>query len=294
MEKLISCIITNSTKVTGEQIQYVLAEFEKLNITVQRVQRLGIDGVRLNLWARKKMIFPQIEESIKADINLLTNDPKPRKLLFSDMDSTIITVECIDEIADFLGLRHQVQELTAKSMRGEIDFSESLKERVKLLKGLTITDLDECFKSRIEISKGAKTLVSTMRKFGAKSVLISGGFSFFSDKVSSLVGFDRSFANELIVEDNLITGYLKEPLLDRKLKRSILLAVCREMDIDARDVIAVGDGANDVDMILEAGLGVSYYGQPVLKAASDIRISYSNFRALLYCQGIGENEFVLE
>ena len=96
-----------------------------------------------------------------------------------------------------------------------------------------------------------------MRKFGAKSVLISGGFSFFSDKVSSLVGFDRSFANELIVEDNLITGYLKEPLLDRKLKRSILLAVCREMDIDARDVIAVGDGANDVDMILEAGLGVS-------------------------------------
>ena len=184
MEKLISCIITNSTKVTGEQIQYVLAEFEKLNITVQRVQRLGIDGVRLNLWARKKMIFPEIEESIKADINLLTNDPKPRKLLFSDMDSTIITVECIDEIADFLGLRHQVQELTAKSMRGEIDFSESLKERVKLLKGLTITDLDECFKSRIEISKGAKTLVSTMRKFGAKSVLISGGFSFFSDKVS--------------------------------------------------------------------------------------------------------------
>ena len=151
-----------------------------------------------------------------------------------------------------------------------------------------------CFESRIEISKGAKTLVNTMKNLGAKAFLISGGFTFFSDRISCLLGFDSSFANELIIEGNTLTGELKEPILGRKSKRSILLKLCRERDVHASDVIAVGDGANDLDMIKEAGLGVSYYGQRVLEEASDFKIRYSDFRALLYCQGICESDFVLE
>ncbi|MEJ0053056.1 MAG: phosphoserine phosphatase SerB [Methylovirgula sp.] len=215
-----------------------------------------------------------------------------KKLLLADMDSTMIEQECLDELADFAGLRDHVAPITTRAMRGEIAFEPALRERVALLTGLDIGVIDEIVASRITLTPGAKMLVATMRAHGAFSVLVSGGFTAFTEKIAAMIGFDDHMANVLGVAGGKLTGHVEEPVLGRAAKREILEELCRRRDISAEDVIAVGDGANDLDMLESAGLGVAFHAKPLVAAAAQARVVYGDLTALLYAQGYSRVSFV--
>ncbi|HEY0144797.1 MAG TPA: phosphoserine phosphatase SerB, partial [Methylovirgula sp.] len=208
-----------------------------------------------------------------------------KKLLLADMDSTMIEQECLDELADFAGLRDHVAPITARAMRGEIAFEPALRERVALLEGLGIGVIDKIGAHRVTLTPGAKTLVATMRAHGAFSVLVSGGFTAFTEKIAAMIGFDDHVANALGVAGGRLTGRVEEPILGRAAKREILEAFCRKLDISAEETLAVGDGANDLDMLEGAGLGVAFHAKPAVAAAAQARIDHCDLTALLYAQG---------
>jgi phosphoserine phosphatase len=217
-----------------------------------------------------------------------------KKLLLADMDSTIIGQECIDELADFVGLKARVAAITERAMRGEIEFEPALRERVALLKGLPVSVVDEVLKTRITLTPGARELVATMRAHGAYTCLISGGFTLFTRAVAAMIGFDEHRANELIVEDGKLTGEVKEPILGRAAKLATLIELTESFDLDDIDTLAVGDGANDLGMVQAAGLGVAYHAKPAVAAAAAARIDHGDLTALLYAQGYRRDEFVGE
>ena len=214
-----------------------------------------------------------------------------KKLLLADMDSTMIEQECLDELADFAGLRKQIAPMTGRAMRGEIAFEPALRERVALLKGLDVGVIGEIIASRVTLTPGAKTLVTTMRARGAFSVLVSGGFTAFTEKIAAMIGFDAHVANVLGVADGKLTGQVEEPVLGRAAKREILDAFCRRHGISAEDTLAVGDGANDLDMLESAGLGVAFHAKPLVAAAAQARVDHCDLTALLYAQGYRRDEF---
>lgn len=214
-----------------------------------------------------------------------------KRLLICDMDSTIIQQECIDEIADFAGFRAQVEDITERAMNGELDFADSLRARVGLLKGLESEVLERAFRERIELTPGAKELVQTMRSDGAYCMLVSGGFTFFTSRVSDAVGFDENRANMLIIgDDNRLTGMVQEPILDKNAKLTALMERCADRQIPVRESLAVGDGANDLPMLMAAGLGVAYHAKPVVREAARAFIDRTDLKALLYAQGYPEEE----
>jgi phosphoserine phosphatase len=215
-----------------------------------------------------------------------------KRLLIADMDSTIIGQECIDELADFAGLKAEISAITERAMRGELDFEAALKTRVAMLKGLADSTLDEAFRTRIKLNPGAMTLVQTMNKFGATTVLVSGGFTYFVERVSAITGFSRFQANELLLSGGMLTGAVKLPILGRQAKEAALRAIAAEMSAPLEETLAVGDGANDLDMIGAAGLGVAYRAKPKVAAAADASIVHGDLTALLYAQGIARSEFV--
>jgi phosphoserine phosphatase len=215
-----------------------------------------------------------------------------KKLLVADMDSTMISQECIDELADLVGLKAHVSAITERAMRGEIAFEPALRERVALLKGLPVTVVDEVIGNRITLMAGARTLVATMRAHGAHTVLVSGGFSLFTRKVAAMIGFDENHANTLLVENETLTGFVEEPILGREAKLDTLLEVARDKQLPLEETLAVGDGANDLAMIGRAGLGVAYHAKPAVAAAADVRIDHGDLTALLYLQGYRRDEFV--
>jgi phosphoserine phosphatase len=214
-----------------------------------------------------------------------------KKLLLADMDSTMIEQECLDELADFAGLREQIAPITARAMRGEIAFEPALRERVTLLKGLDVGVIGEIIASRVTLTPGAKTLVATMHAHGAFSVLVSGGFTAFTEKIAVMIGFDAHVANVLGVADGKLTGRVEEPVLGRAAKREILDVFCRRLAISAEDTLAVGDGANDLDMLESAGLGVAFHAKPLVAAAAQARVDHADLTALLYAQGYRRDEF---
>lgn len=215
-----------------------------------------------------------------------------KKLLVADMDSTMIGQECIDELADLVGLKAHVSAITERAMRGEIAFEPALRERVALLKGLPVTVVDEVIGNRITLMAGARTLVATMRAHGAHTVLVSGGFSLFTRKVAAMIGFDENHANTLLVENETLTGLVEEPILGREAKLDTLLEVARDKQLPLEETLAVGDGANDLAMIGRAGLGVAYHAKPAVAAAADVRIDHGDLTALLFLQGYRRDEFV--
>lgn len=231
---------------------------------------------------------------LPVDINLVADEgPKRRKrLLIADMDSTIIEQECIDEIADFAGVRDEVADVTERAMRGEIDFADALKTRVALLEGLEDSVLEDIFESRITVMPGAKTLVATMKASGARAALVSGGFTFFTSRIAKMVGFDSNQANSLEISEGRLTGAVIPPILGRDAKREALLGNVRELGIQKSDVLAVGDGANDLAMIRVAGLGVAYRAKPIVAAEAKAAIRHGNLNALLYLQGYERAEFI--
>src|SRR5512138_328139 len=215
-----------------------------------------------------------------------------KKLFLADMDSTMIGQECIDELADFAGLKAHVAGITERAMRGEIEFEPALRERVALLKGMPVTVVDEVLAKRITPTPGGRELVMTMRAHGAYTCLISGGFTLFTTAVAAKIGFQENRANELIVRDGKFSGEVKEPILGRAAKLQTLIDLTESFDLDDIDTLVTGDGANDLGMIQNAGLGVAYHAKPAVAAAAAARIDHGDLTALLYAQGYRREEFV--
>jgi phosphoserine phosphatase len=229
---------------------------------------------------------------LPVDLNVIPDEGTRRRkrLLVADMDSTIIEQECIDEIAEFAGVRDKVSEVTEIAMRGELDFAQALNCRVALLKGLREETLDEVYSGRISIMPGAKSLVRTMKAHGAHTALVSGGFTHFTRRIAEVVGFDTEQANRLCLKDGRLTGIVEEPILGREAKLEALERHARELDLAPDETMAVGDGANDLAMIARAGLGVAYRAKPIVAAQAKASIRHSNLKALLYLQGYTRDE----
>jgi len=215
-----------------------------------------------------------------------------KKLFLADMDSTMIGQECIDELADFAGLKAHVAKITERAMRGEIEFEPALRERVALLKGMPVSVVDEVLAKRITPTPGGRELVMTMRAHGAYTCLISGGFTLFSNAVAAMIGFQENRANELLVAGGKLTGEVREPILGRAAKLATLIELRESFDLDNLDTLVVGDGANDLGMIQDAGLGVAYRAKPAVAATAAARIDHGDLTALLYAQGYRRDEFV--
>jgi phosphoserine phosphatase len=215
-----------------------------------------------------------------------------KKLFLADMDSTMIGQECIDELADFAGLKDHVAKITERAMRGEIEFEPALRERVALLKDLPVSVVDEVLARHITLTPGGRELVMTMRAHGAYTCLISGGFTLFTNAVAAKIGFQENRANELVVRDGKLTGEVKEPILGRAAKLATLIELTESFDLDDIDTMVAGDGANDLGMIGNAGLGVAYHAKPAVAAAAAARIDHGDLTALLYVQGYRREEFV--
>jgi phosphoserine phosphatase len=214
-----------------------------------------------------------------------------RRLLVADMDSTMITVECIDELADYAGLKAEVAAVTERAMRGELRFEDALAERVALLAGLDEAVIDRCRAERVRLTPGARALVRTMRRDGALTILVSGGFTRFADPVAADIGFDLVVANRLETEGGKLTGRVEPPVVGAEAKRRALLDSAAERGLEAGDSMAVGDGANDVPMLESAGLGIAYRAKPAAVAAAGARIEHNDLTALLYAQGYPRDEW---
>jgi phosphoserine phosphatase len=217
---------------------------------------------------------------------------RQKRLLVADMDSTMITVECIDELADYAGLKAEVGAVTERAMRGELDFEAALDARVALLRGLDAGVIDRCLAERVRIMPGARELVRTMRARGGRCVLVSGGFTRFAEPVGREIGFDRVVANELLIEDGRLTGAVKKPVVGADAKLSVLRAEAEALGLYLSQTLAVGDGANDLPMIQAAGLGVAYRAKPIVAAAAGARVEHGDLTALLWAQGIPRAEWV--
>lgn len=227
----------------------------------------------------------------RVDVVVQTSGARRRGLIIADMDSTMITIECIDELADYAGIKEQVAKVTEAAMRGELDFVGALDARVKLLGGLEAAMIDRCREERVKIMPGAKALVRTMKANGARAVLVSGGFTVFADEVALDIGFDRAISNTLGIEGGRLTGTVARPVVDSAVKKATLLAEAEAAQLPLDATLAVGDGANDVPMIEAAGLGVAYHAKPKTAAAAHARIEHNDLSALLYAQGYPASEW---
>jgi phosphoserine phosphatase len=226
-----------------------------------------------------------------VDVVVQGESARRRRLLVADMDSTMITVECIDELADYAGAKAEVAAVTERAMKGEIGFEAALAERVALLAGLEEAAIDRCREERVRLTPGARALVRTMRREGAFTLLVSGGFTRFADPVAAEIGFDRAVANRLATQGGRLLGTLLGPVLGAEGKRLALLDAAAERGLRLEESLAVGDGANDVPMLKEAGLGVAYHAKPAAAAAADARIVHNDLTALLYAQGWARSEW---
>ncbi len=238
-------------------------------------------------------IARDIIADLPLDAVLLPRSGRRKKLLIADMDSTMINEECIDELADRLGLKEKISLITEKAMRGELDFAEALATRVALLKGLERKTIEQVRREQITLAPGGRVLVQTMKAYGAHSALISGGFTFFADYFAKRIGFDETRANVLEFDDaDNLTGTVAAPIVDSSAKLKRLNELSLELDISLSQTLAVGDGANDLPMLKSAGMGVALNAKPAVAANAPFRIDHGDLTALLYMQGYSEEEFV--
>lgn len=214
-----------------------------------------------------------------------------KKLLVADMDSTIINVECLDELADFAGIKAEIAAITERAMRGELEFEPALRERVGKLKGLALDALQKTYDQRVKLNPGARTMVTTMAKHGARCVLVSGGFTFFTSRVAQAAGFHDNRANILLDDGAALTGMVQEPILGRAAKLEALQREAKAIGASDSDALAIGDGANDLDMIKVSGLGVAYRAKPLVAAEAHAKIDYTSLEAALFFQGYRREEF---
>jgi phosphoserine phosphatase len=233
-----------------------------------------------------------VADSAPCDINVISAERRRKKLLVADMDSTIISCECLDELADMAGLKPRIAAITERAMRGEIAFEEALRERVAMLKALPLAALERTWRERVRLNPGARELVATMKKHGARTCLVSGGFTYFTKRIAKEAGFDDQQANVLLDDGSVLTGLVREPILGREAKLAALETEVARLEIDFANTLAVGDGANDLDMIRRAGLGVAYHAKPVVAQTAGASIVHGDLTALLYLQGYRDDEIV--
>lgn len=228
-----------------------------------------------------------------VDIVIQNQDSRRKKILIADMDSTMIQQECIDELAEEAGLRDKVAAITVRAMNGEIEFEPALRERVALLEGLPYSVIDKVIASRITLMPGGPELVRTMKKHGAYTALVSGGFTVFTQRIAEMIGFNENSANILIDNGKTLTGKVQEPILGRAAKVAALSSICERFGLPPEEAIAVGDGANDLDMLQLAGTGVALHAKPVVAEQAKFRIDYGDLTALLYIQGYRKSDFLI-
>ena len=234
----------------------------------------------------------EIIGDLPIDLHAQVTAERRKHMLVADMDSTIVAVETIDELAAHAGKREEVAAVTAAAMAGKLDYAESLRARTRLFAGITEDALASVYANQVRLNPGARELVATMNELGATTVLVSGGFTYFVDRVAADLGFSASHANRLEMANGVLTGEVVEPILGAKSKRDILEAVAQERGINPTATLAVGDGANDTAMLDGAGLGVAYHAKPILAERADVVIAHTDLRALLYLQGVRDDEIV--
>jgi phosphoserine phosphatase len=230
-------------------------------------------------------------QTLRTDLVVQPSENRRKRMLLADMDSTMIRQECIDELAEEAGIGAHVKDITARAMNGELDFEGALLERVALLRDLPEDVIAEVLESRITLMPGGATLLATMQAHGAYTALVSGGFTAFTSHIATLLGFDENRANTLLVEDGKLTGDVARPILGREAKVQALTDITTRLNISEIDVLAVGDGANDLGMLSRAGSGVALHAKPSVAAECDLRINHGDLTALLYLQGYDRNDF---
>jgi phosphoserine phosphatase len=228
---------------------------------------------------------------LRIDVVVQPLTGRRKKLFVADMDSTMIGQECIDELADYVGLKAHVAAITERAMRGEIAFEPALRERVALLEGLPVAVVEEVIRERITLTPGGPTLVATMRRSGGYACLVSGGFTLFTGPIGAMIGFDQDRGNTLIVADGKLAGRVEEPILGREAKLATLVELRDRLKLAPSETLAAGDGANDLAMIEAAGLGIAYHAKPKVAEAAHARIDHGDLTALLYIQGYARADF---
>lgn len=256
----------------------------------------------LSGWESAEWIYPALDDELRQDAAaavaempidwaIVPVEGRRKKLLVADMDSTIINVECLDELADFAGIKAEIAAITERAMRGELEFEPALRERVAKLKGLALDALQKTYDERVRLNPGAATLVKTMAKHGARCVLVSGGFTFFTSRVAEAAGFHAHLANTLVDDGSALSGEVKEPILGRGAKLQRLIEEAKLNGVGPSSALAIGDGANDLLMIKAAGLGIAYRAKPLVAAEADAKIDYTSLKTALFFQGYRREEF---
>lgn len=250
---------------------------------------INFDGIPSDVALESVKLFL---ERVPVDKNIQKNVNRRKKMLLADMDSTILQIETLDEIGHAIGKASEIADITAKAMNGDIDFETALRNRVRLLAGLNINQLIEFALEKLLITQGASTLVKTMRANGATTALVSGGFTVITEIIREKLNFDLCYGNTLVVDSSIVTGNLKPPIIDGDAKAAILDKECKKLEIPKCDTLAVGDGANDIPMLAEAGLGVGFRPKPIVKNHASNIIEHCDLRGILFLQGFAENEFL--
>jgi len=292
----VATLISNPAKPALEPAAIAIAVGVLATAQAQRVLDPGIaaDIPFTPGGADDKAITERLRGALKEfplDIVVQPSAGRRKKLFIADMDSTMIGQECIDELADYAGLKAHVAAITERAMRGEIAFEPALRERVALLKGLPLSVVDEVIGKRITLTKGGRPLVSTMRRDGAYTCLVSGGFTLFTGRIGAMIGFDENRGNTLLAENGKLAGKVAEPILGREAKLATLIELRERLELSAGETLAIGDGANDLAMVEAAGLGVAYHAKPKVAEAAQARIDHGDLTALLYLQGYARTDF---
>lgn len=287
-------VLTSAGPLGAERIEAARQALSPVAGDMTAPKRLAADAAEIGFRGEATVAREAVSAAMGSapiDVNVVPATNRAKRLLISDMDSTIIPVECIDEIADFAGVKDRVSAITERAMLGELDFDGALRERVGLLKGLPIEALEATYVERISLNPGAAELVGQMKEAGALTALVSGGFTYFTKRIAADAGFDRHQANTLVTADGLLTGEVSDPILGREAKLTTLHELTAEIGATVADAVAVGDGANDLAMIEAAGIGVAYRAKPAVSAQADARLDHSDLNAILYLQGFAAPGF---
>ena len=298
MTDYVATLVSNPSKpALSDALLSHLAQALPSNAKVIRLDRqIAIDVV---FSARSPKETKETSEKIRQalasepiDVIVQPIATRKKSLFIADMDSTMIGQECIDELAAELRVKQKVAKITERAMRGELEFEQALRERVRLLAGLDALVIPKIITERITLSPGARTLISTLRGHGVYTALVSGGFTLFTHRISAMIGFDEHRANTLMIDKGKLTGEVAEPILGKQAKRATLIELREQYALHPDETLAIGDGANDLDMIKEAGFGVAYRAKAAVAAAADARIEHADLTALLYAQGYSRSSWI--